>query len=324
MDDDNQHSVRVEAGDEINCSIGNYQNARFTGVKWNDGNANGQKDEEPGLSGWTIFIDENGDGLLNGEEQSVQTGEGGSYELGGLRPGTYRVCEVGQPGWIQTHPLNSELNNCYEATITSGDNIQNTDFGNQEIKLGFTLGKSNDKSSGANAGDTVTFALHLTNTSNQEIHNLKVTDVLPGGFSYVAGSTVIEGNPAPDPTVAGGVLTWDIGTLPLEASVTISYKVKISSDAAAGTYTNLATCKGNGYSNLRDRELAAVECDPAASSTVTIGSTASFGGSVAAAVLGAATELPASGSNSGILLIAVSAFFAGLALKFKGRKHGKN
>ena len=335
IDNGNDHFVTVNAGDELDCSIGNYQNARFTGVKWYDANANGQDDEEAGLSGWTIFIDENGNGQLDNEEESTQTNQDGNYELGELTPGTYRVCEVGQSGWIQTHPLNSELNNCYEVTVSSGENIQGTDFGNQEIKLGFTLGKSNNKSDGASAGDTLTYTLNLTNTSNQEIHDLKVIDVLPGGFSYIVGSTLIDGTPASDPNIAAGVLTWDIGILAQDASVTISYQAKAPSDAVAGTYTNFATCQGVGYSTLREMLLGAVECDPAASSNVRIGTGTSYGGSVGGIVLGASTELPASGSRTAILLIALVAGAAGVAFRLGGyllaaetakkrNKHAKN
>ena len=341
IDNDNEHSIFVNPGDEITCSIGNYQNGQISGTKWNDENANQQNDQEPALSDWTVFIDLNSNGLLDGKEDSVKTGQDGSYLLNELTPGTYRICEAQQSGWLETYPLNSELNDCHTITVSSGNEISEVNFGNQEILLSLVLGKTNNKGAGISAGDTVTYTLDLDNTANQDIHNLKVTDVLPGRFSYVNGSTLINGVAASDPGVSGGILTWDIGILAQGRSVTITYQASTKSDLVAATYTNLATCKGNGFSNLREQILGAIECDPAASSSVRVGAAANFGGSVeskvsvAGLVLGIATELPASGNKTSNLIFAGLALWLGIIFKLnsyllntntskKRKKYGKN
>ena len=77
----------------------------ISGFKYNDLNGNGSRDAgEPGLSGWTIYLDSNANGALDGAEPSVLTGADGSYTFSNLVPGKYLVGEVMQPGWEQTAP----------------------------------------------------------------------------------------------------------------------------------------------------------------------------------------------------------------------------
>jgi subtilisin family serine protease/glutamine cyclotransferase len=82
------------------------------GSKWNDLDGDGVWDAgEPGLPGWTVYIDSNNNGALDPGEPSAVTDADGNYALLNLQPGTYTVAEVQQAGWNQTYP-----------TITSGSN----------------------------------------------------------------------------------------------------------------------------------------------------------------------------------------------------------
>ncbi|MFA6572816.1 MAG: SdrD B-like domain-containing protein [Patescibacteria group bacterium] len=83
-------------------------------------------DCEPRLSGWTIFIDENENGILDGEEQSTITSDDpehlGWYWFEDLPAGDYRVCEVQQSDWAQTYPQTAD--GCHTVTLptmTEGD-----------------------------------------------------------------------------------------------------------------------------------------------------------------------------------------------------------
>jgi len=162
----------------------------------------------------------------------------------------------------------------------------------------------------------------LTNTGNVALEVL-VTDVLPGGFSYVAGSANV-GEPG---TPEDGTLTWEISISPDE-SVTITYQAKIDSGLIAGTYKNLATCREMGRGQELDGETLA-ECDPVDSS-VTIGQVFSYGGSLTPMVLGASTEvLPATGSETSLLLFALIVGGFGVYTKIRAsrlgrRKYAKN
>ena len=83
------------------------------GEKFHDLDADGERDpfvpifgspEEKGLSGWTLYVDSDGDGNLDSGEPRALTNERGDYSLAGLRPGVHIVREVLQSGWMQTAP----------------------------------------------------------------------------------------------------------------------------------------------------------------------------------------------------------------------------
>ena len=55
---------------------------------------------------------------------SPTTDSTGYWQLCGLENGTYTVCEVQQPGWVQIDPPN-----CYDITM-AGQNISDLNFTN--------------------------------------------------------------------------------------------------------------------------------------------------------------------------------------------------
>ena len=81
--------------------------ASISGVVFGDYNSNGQLDEgEPGLSGWTVYLDSNDSSTLDGGELSTVTDANGAYSFPSVAVGTYRVREILQSGWAQTTPQN--------------------------------------------------------------------------------------------------------------------------------------------------------------------------------------------------------------------------
>ena len=104
------------------------------GQKWNDVNGNGQRDpSEPGLAGWTIYLDMNNNAQLDAGEPSTVTttdnpttttvDETGNYAFTGLLVGDYVVREVEQPTWAQSNPVTMTLGATTTRTtgVTSGD-----------------------------------------------------------------------------------------------------------------------------------------------------------------------------------------------------------
>jgi len=80
-------------------------NGSISGAKFNDLDRDGVRDAgEPGLAGWTIFLDANDNGLLDTGEVATVTGSDGLFQFLDLAPGSYTVREVQQPGFIQTTP----------------------------------------------------------------------------------------------------------------------------------------------------------------------------------------------------------------------------
>jgi hypothetical protein len=100
----------------------------ISGLTFHDLDADGVKDPgEPGLAGWTIYLDANDNATLDPGESSALTISGGAYSLGGLEAGTYLVREVQQDGWVQTHP---GPNTGWTVNLSAGQQVEAIDFGN--------------------------------------------------------------------------------------------------------------------------------------------------------------------------------------------------
>ena len=133
----------VSGTNATGMDFGNFQLGEIRGQKFRDTDGDGQRaadGSEPGLAGWTIFLDVNSNGALDGGEPATTTDTAGGYAFDGLAAGTYRVREVGQPGWIQTTV------NPGDVTVLSGAVVTGIDFGN------FQLGASPARSSGTPTG----------------------------------------------------------------------------------------------------------------------------------------------------------------------------
>ncbi len=98
------------------------------GSKWNDLDGDGTGDAgEPGLEGWTIYLDQNHNGQLDPAEAHTTTGADGGYSFLNLLPGTYTVAEQHQSGWTQTWPAGAGT---YTVPVASGEVVEDVEFGN--------------------------------------------------------------------------------------------------------------------------------------------------------------------------------------------------
>ena len=330
-------SIDVSAGETVTCTFYNTPNGTIHGYKWNDLDGNGEKgNDEVLLSGWKIFFDENDNEVWDIGEKFMLTDDGndyGWYWFDHLFPGTYKVCEVNQNGWQQTSSPE-----CHTISVSTlrGENtctlpeVQNSvfgptcNFGNMEDNPEIVIAKSNDKSDGVEVGGNVTYTLVVENTGNLYLNDLEVTDAIPGGFTYVAGTSELDGNPISDPTISGSLLKWNIGDLSQGEKATLTYQLKIGDSVLKNsTYTNFATCKAfyGGFSDNESFRVVIfeqneVECN-VTSSTVSVGTSNSYGGNLVGQVLGASIELPATGNPTGLLIFALLGLATGIYLKKK-------
>jgi YD repeat-containing protein len=81
---------------------------------------------EPGLAGWTIYLDQNQNGRRDTGERYTVTDPDGRYAFTGLPAGTYYVAEERKPGWIQTAPAMGR----YTVALAHNGLVRNADFGN--------------------------------------------------------------------------------------------------------------------------------------------------------------------------------------------------
>lgn len=127
----------VQVGQTYNCVAWNVATQQqpitsdISGTKFNDHNGDGVRDEgDEGLAGWTIYIDENANGVFDDGELFDITNADGNYLFEGLLPGPYIIREVSQAGWVQTSP-NEGAGSQHEVVLGSTDQ-PGLDFGNHE------------------------------------------------------------------------------------------------------------------------------------------------------------------------------------------------
>jgi hypothetical protein len=99
----------------LGLDFGHKPTGRVEGLNWNDLDADGIRDpNEPGLAGWTIYVDENNDGQFQPHEPHTVTRdddpatttviESGFYAIEGVSPENPLIRAAGQPGWRQRYP----------------------------------------------------------------------------------------------------------------------------------------------------------------------------------------------------------------------------
>ena len=137
----NPDPILLGAGQSVTgVDFGNspFAQASISGMKVEDINHNGQLDPGEGVvAGWTFFIDENGNGLLDSGEATVVTDANGTYTFSGLAAGTYVVCEEMQAGWMQIFPSSGpDCNgvNGFSVAVAAGESVTGVDFGNQNFQ----------------------------------------------------------------------------------------------------------------------------------------------------------------------------------------------
>ena len=112
----------------FNESIPN--NSQISGLKFNDRDRNGRKDNSQGIiepiSGVNIYLDLNDNSVLNENEPSQVTDDNGRYIFDGLQAGTYIVREVIPNGFTQTAPADGQ----YIVILGDDETVEDRDFGN--------------------------------------------------------------------------------------------------------------------------------------------------------------------------------------------------
>src|SRR5262249_36544677 len=102
-----------------------------------------------GLSGWTVYLDANNNGVLNSGEVSTLTDSTGAFSFTDLGPGTYRVREVVPSGWARLTV------NPTDVTAGAG-NVSGVTFRNLPVTYYVDRNNPNATDTGSGAGSATT------------------------------------------------------------------------------------------------------------------------------------------------------------------------
>lgn len=323
----------VPNGGTVTCTFENTKRGTIGDFVWEDLNNDTIQDVgEPGIGGvvLNLYLDD-GDGIFepggdDGSPVATQTTNGtGGYLFDNIVTGSYWVdVDGGVPAGYTLTTANDPL----LVLLNPGENEDGADFGYQFITPALTISKSNNKTGvDLHPGDNVTFTITVE-ASKSAVSNVVVTDLPANGFLYKVGSWTASSNVrgdlkglgiTPEPTYASPGL-WQLGNMVAGEIVTLTYITDIAGTQEPGLYKDLAWAKGI---SLASATVLALAVNPGFVDTNFVGTEVRVvkeqqpGTSVKLEheekeeVLGAATALPATGSQTALLIFAIAMLILG-------------
>jgi hypothetical protein len=100
----NPADITTASGNDVSgVDFGNFKRITLSGLVFQDFDNNGAfNDSDRPQAGWTVFLDNNGNGTKDSGEPSVLTGADGAYAFADRGPGTVKVAVVPNAGWTTT------------------------------------------------------------------------------------------------------------------------------------------------------------------------------------------------------------------------------
>ncbi|MDD4027391.1 MAG: hypothetical protein PHO75_04380, partial [Candidatus Shapirobacteria bacterium] len=320
-------SIILDPGEVVTCTFTNTQRGSVEVTKFEDANGNKEFDEgEEKINGWEI-------NLSSQASKTTGSQQMGQVLFDQLLPNTtYYLSETMQTGWTQTviycHKEDEiDNDNSHEINLSAGQNLI-CFIGNQPLNPQLTIAKSNDaEGEDRTPGSSVGFKIRVT-VLNNDIDDLIVTDLPSDGFVYRPGSYSVLRNgqtyPITEPEYhSPGV--WNLGNLSVGDTIELSYLADIDSDQQPGLYKDLAYARGvAAYDNTvqviaTSEEMGYVNNNLVGTEVPIVKSTqnsvsAGVEREVEGEVLGASTELPATGAS--IIWLIISALMSLIGLAF--------
>ncbi|WP_029191295.1 DUF7507 domain-containing protein [Paenibacillus elgii] len=163
---------------------------------------------------------------VNGTPRPAATPTAG-ISLGTIAPGTSST--VAFSVTVNTLPSPAQLSNQASVSFTSGA-FSGTAFSNTLVLPVYQpivgIVKSANKTN-ATVGDTIVYALNVTNTGNLAA-NITVTDIIPTGTAIVPNSVLINGVPQPGVDPSTGI---PLGNVPAGATVNVTVTLEVTVDS---------------------------------------------------------------------------------------------
>ena len=204
--------------------------------------------------GWVtaLYFDANGDGILQAAEKNS-----GSVSQTSNLPADEKYNLI----LSVFVPRSSALNGIKDTTlvtirsgydnskIAAGSYVTTVSTVNLSVGSALTVDNSNPT-----VGSPVVFSLTLTNTGTVNATSVNVSDLIPTGFTFIAGNTTqgtFNGSGTP--------LVWNVGTIAVGSTVTITMSLRVNENVPTGTILsnsmavqyNIGTLAFNEITNTR-------------------------------------------------------------------------
>ncbi|MEY8875994.1 MAG: Ig-like domain-containing protein, partial [Leptothrix sp. (in: b-proteobacteria)] len=171
------YNVQLSAGSALTGrEFGNFQLGKAAGVVYGDTDRSGSLGAgEQGLGGITVFLDDNGNGLLDAGEHSVISAADGSFSFDALHAGATTLRVLAPAGYVPTVPDALQFN------VTSGLNASGLNIGLAPVNHA-PVGQPDHYST--RPGQLLTIAAPgvLGNDSDADGDTLHVTAIDPSGL----------------------------------------------------------------------------------------------------------------------------------------------
>ncbi len=214
------------------------QPAQIGDFVWRDNDGDGVQDAgEPGVQGVTVTLRDGNGNVIS----TTLTNANGNYLFPGLPPGTYSVCFALPPGYDRSpgdqggnDGADSDANITTGCTgpyvLTPGESNLTVDAGLVPQSPLLAIVKSSQSVPGTRVkvGDRIDYTLVVSNTGKSTATNVKVSDPIPAGTSYIAGSAVPAVVSGPSP------LVWNVGSLAPNESKSVKFAITVVNPADLG------------------------------------------------------------------------------------------
>ena len=196
--------------------------------------------------------------------------EDGEFLFPIMFPGTYRLVIETPPGYVAP---SSAARNSFDSLPNAPFIIIDASYGGSFVLDGtgdvsfdvpldpqsdITITKEASTQTGA-VGDFVRYSINIENTGERAVPVL-ISDDLPKGFRYQAGTARINGALIDDPAISGNgeQLTFTTGVIPAASTVELSYVTEIAAGAQLGEAVNSAVAVNGGGAPISNRAEAAI------------------------------------------------------------------
>jgi len=177
--------VTVNVGQTVTRHFGHQEAGIITGLVYHDVNLSASYNAgEPGLESWMVFLDANGNGVMDAGEAWAVTGADGRYTFDNVPPGTHRVTRVLDDGWAPT----SAPSGVWQVTVNVGQTVTRH-FGHRPVStlrgvVYHDLNQSQNRNAGEPALAGVTVFLDLNNDGVLDPNEPRVLSNADGGYAF--------------------------------------------------------------------------------------------------------------------------------------------